>query len=190
MATLSVVVFLASSSLTPDDSGDGYAASLDICNSSDPYQQWTLRDAWGANNTLINVALGKDTKCLDIQGWNVDVQGKPAQSWHCCCNDKQGLCPGHCSYPDKNYNEQWTFETATGHLRVFGSDRKPGLCLEAKAAQAGAPLQLWDCNNAHATVNTWAVNDAKGGPLLRLVAHDDDGDNFCLTTKPNVRSDD
>ena len=79
MAALSVVVpvFLASSSLTPEDIGDGYAASLDVCNSSDPYQQWTLRDAWGANNTLINVALGKDTKCLDIQGWNVDVQGKP-----------------------------------------------------------------------------------------------------------------
>ena len=177
------IALLASSSVTPDK-GDGYTASLDVCNSSDPHQQWTLRDAWGANNTLINVALGTDTKCLDIQGWKVDNEGNPAQSWHCCCEDKQSLCPGHCGYPDKNYNEQWTFEAATGHLRVFGSDRKPGLCLEAKAAQAGAELQLWECTSAHTTVNTWTVNEAKDGPLLRLVAHDDDGDNFCLTTKP------
>ena len=109
------------------ETGDGLQAVLALCNKTDPAQQWVLRGAWGDNNTLVNTVLGDDTKCLDVAGWDVGKQGKPLQSWHCCCRDKR-LCPGHASYPDKNYNEQFTFEANTGRLRVFTAGRQPGLC--------------------------------------------------------------
>ena len=164
--------------------GDGLVATLAICNKTDPAQKWTLRDAWGDNNTLVNVAIdgASDTKCLDIGGWDVDTRGVTAKAWHCCCRDKD-LCPGKCEFPDKNYNEQWTFDAASGHLRVFHANRTAGQCLEAREAGAGATLQLWPCDPARSLVQTWVL--ATGGsdePLLRLQAHDDDGDEWCLST--------
>lgn len=171
------------------DPGDGLVAQLAICNKTAPDQAWVLRASWGDNNTLVNTAINGFSDaplCLDIGGWDVDKRGSGVQAWHCCCRDHD-LCPGTHRFPDKNYNEQWGYDASTGWLRVFHANRTAGLCLEAREAQAGAALQLWPCDPTRKLVQTWVLAPGgDAGPLLRLQAHDDDGDNWCLATPSAV----
>jgi hypothetical protein len=163
---------------------DGDMAQLSICDEKDPAQQWVLRTgAWGTNNTLVNFHNGGTTpQCLDIPSWAVSKEGASVQSYHCVC-ENHTLCPGQGKYPAKNYNEQWTFEAKTGHIRIMDEHRQPGLCLEATQPRDGAPLQLWECDATRNAVQKWMLNTGNASlPLIRLLSHDDDGDDWCLST--------
>jgi hypothetical protein len=134
----------------------------------------------GDNNTLVNSALGSPTACLDVENWNVSTSGALIDSHHCCCEDLH-ICPGKCGQRSKNYNQQWTWNETTHNIQVMDEHRTPGLCLEASEAKAGATLQLAECNPARNTEQEFFLN-AKNKPFIRLLSHDDDGEEWCLST--------
>jgi hypothetical protein len=137
----------------------------------------------GDNNTLVNSALGTPTACLDVDGWKVTTPGAVIDSHHCCCEDAK-RCPGQCAHKSKNYNQQWSWNETNHYIQVMNENRIPGLCLEAKEAHAGAELQLAKCDPLRNTEQEWFLNTKnKSLPLIRLLTHDDDGDEWCLSTR-------
>ena len=159
----------SSSSSSPPSSFSVNAASqipvisLARCDPTDSAQNWTLNvQGWGANNTVQNAQLFAETKsrrerggslgltlpaegspavaCLDVLDWAVGTPGTPVTAHECC--GLAGEPEDACKFPDKNYNEQWTFSPA-----LKSGDADP--LLDAGACSlifcTGAPLVAESC---------------------------------------------
>ena len=96
------------------DQSTDRSAVLAPCDVTDPAQQWVLRDAWGAANTLLNTKVQDPESsaglCLDIADRSTH-DGAEVRGWECCCAGSP-FC-GSCGDTKDNYNQNYVADSTT-----------------------------------------------------------------------------